>query len=147
MYVPPYQALLRSLRTTKSAVDAAADITISGELLKLLLQLAIAQSDFNEEGYLRANPDVREAVARGQIASGRVHYVGFGYFEGRVGGVVAVDEKWYLRTYPDVAPAVREGRIESAAQHFNAIGAGEGRSPNAEEAANASQWKKALHSR
>jgi hypothetical protein len=147
MYVPPYHALLRSLRTTKSAIDGAADITISVELLKLLLQLAIAQSDFDEEGYLQVNQDVRDAVARGQIASGRVHFIGFGYFEGRVGGGVDVDEKWYLRTYPDVAPAVKDGRVESARQHFNAIGAGEGRSPNADEVANASQWKKALHGR
>jgi SAM-dependent methyltransferase len=38
---------------------------------------------FNEEEYLRANPDVGSAVANGEIPSGRAHYESFGRREGR----------------------------------------------------------------
>ena len=145
MYVPSYDSLLRSLKKSKSELERATDLAIPVGLFKLLLQLAIAYADFDEERYLAANPDVREAVNRGEIESGRLHYIGFGYFEGRKGGTVSVDESWYLRKYPDVAGAVRGGRIESAAHHFNSIGAGEGRSPSAEQQDNAAQWKEAIY--
>jgi hypothetical protein len=144
MYVPPYDALLRSLHTTPAAVDAAEGVTIPGSLLKMLLQLAVASCDFDEQAYLEANPDVRGAVERGAIESGHVHYIGFGYFEGRRGGGALVDESWYLSKYPDVAAAIRDSRIKSATQHFHAIGAGEGRSPNAELEVDAAQWKGCL---
>jgi hypothetical protein len=145
MYVPPYESLLRSLKTNKSALESGKNLTIPVGLFKLLLQMALAHADFDEEGYLSANPDVRDAIKRGQIESGRLHYIGFGYFEGRKGGTAAVDESWYLRKYPDVASAVKQGRIESATHHFNSIGAGEGRSPTADLQDNAMQWKEAIY--
>jgi hypothetical protein len=86
MYVPPYDSLLRSLQTNKEALEATTEIAIPVGLLKLLLQLAVAHSDFDEDGYLHANPDVRQAVHRGDVESGQVHYIGYGYFEGRRGG-------------------------------------------------------------
>ena len=144
MYVPPYKSLLRSIQSSKGSLASTKLVAIPIELLKLLLQFAVAQSDFDEEDYLRVNPDVREAVHRGQIESGRQHYVGYGYFEGRLGGMTKVDERWYLRKYPDVAVAVREGRVASAAEHFHLIGAGEGRSPSARQQKNAAKWKKAI---
>ncbi|MGA2794053.1 MAG: hypothetical protein ABSE69_11045 [Roseiarcus sp.] len=144
MYVPPYEALVRSLGTTPSAIASAKSVAIPGALLKLLLQMAVAYSDFDEERYLRANPDVKEAVERGEIESGHVHYVGFGYFEGRLGGMDEVDENWYLRAYPDVAQALRENQVASASQHFYLVGGGEGRSPNADQQENATRWNKTL---
>jgi len=113
-------------------------------LLKFLLQLAIAYADFDEESYLKENPDVRDAVNRGEIENGRFHYIGFGYFEGRRGGMATVDESWYLRQYPDVANAVKNGQIKSATRHFDSIGGGEGRSPSADQQDNAAQWKEAI---
>jgi hypothetical protein len=144
MYVPPYNSLLRALNTNKSNLENAKEITIPVGLFKLLLQMAIAYADFDEKSYLSVNPDVQEAVNRGQIENGRMHYIGFGYFEGRKSGTDTVDESWYLRKYPDVANAVKNGRIKSATDHFNSIGAGEGRSPNAEQQDNAVQWKEAI---
>lgn len=38
---------------------------------------------FDEDEYLRCNPDVRRAVNRGQMESGLVHYRTFGRREGR----------------------------------------------------------------
>jgi len=144
MYVPPYPALVRSLGATPATISSAKGVRIPGALLKLLLQMAVAQSDFDEERYLALNPDVREAVERGEIESGHVHYVGFGYFEGRAGGAEEVDETWYLSAYPDVAQALRDKQVASASQHFYLVGGGEGRSPNAEQLDDAMRWKKTL---
>jgi hypothetical protein len=145
MYVPPFEALLRTLDTDKESLEAAKKITVPAALLKLLLQLAVAHSDFDEDRYLQANPDVRDAVQRGDLESGQMHYIGFGYFEGRKGGGTKVDERRYLREHPDVAAAIRDGKVKSASDHFHTIGAAEGRSPSADQAANAAEWKKALH--
>jgi hypothetical protein len=144
MYVPPYAALVRSLDTTPSAIASGRAVAIPASLFRLLLQMAVACSDFDEERYLRANPDVKEAVERGDVESGHVHYVGFGYFEGRLGGMDEVDEAWYLRAYPDVAQALRDSQVASASQHFYAVGGGEGRSPNADQQEAALRWKKTL---
>jgi hypothetical protein len=109
------------------------------------MQIALAATDFDEEKYLKANPDVAKAVARGEVENAHMHYIGFGYFEGRYGGGPEVDERWYLQRYPDVADAVRNGNLQSASDHFQAVGGGEGRSPNPDQEDNELQWKKALH--
>ena len=144
MYVPHYDALLQSLGTTRDAVAAGTEVTIPKELFHFLLQLAVAGSDFNEAGYRAANPDVAAAEAKGEVESARLHYIGYGYFEGRKGGTPEVDERWYLRSYPDVGSAVRAGRLASASEHFTAVGASEGRSPGPRYEHDAAQWKKAL---
>jgi len=144
MYVPPYDAVLKSIGTSRSELDSAAEVTIPQELFRFLMQIAVAHSDFNEEGYLAANPDVAEALKSGEIESARLHYVGFGFFEGRSGATPDVDERWYLKAYPDVGSAVRTGQIASAAEHFTVVGASEGRSPSIRYAQDAEQWKKAL---
>ena len=144
MYVPPYDSLLKSIGATPEQLDKTDTIAVPGRLLKLLLQLAVAYSDFDEDGYLKLNPDVRQAVDRGQVESGHLHYIGYGYFEGRKGGTAVVEEDWYLRKYPDVATAIKEGRIKSAFDHFNFIGAAEGRCPSSDQEETAAQWKTAM---
>ncbi|MBX6382999.1 MAG: hypothetical protein IRZ07_08480 [Microbispora sp.] len=144
MYVPPYDALLSSIGTSREELEGASEVTIPMGLFRFLLQLAVANGDFNEAGYLDANPDVAEAVRDGAVESARLHYIGFGYFEGRLGATPEVDERWYLRSYPDVGAAVRSGRIASATEHFRVIGASEGRSPGPRYENDATQWKQAL---
>ena len=144
MYVPPYDAVLKSIGTSRRELEGAAEVTIPQPLFRFLMQIAVAHADFNEEGYLSANPDVAEALKSGEIDSARLHYVGFGFFEGRSGATPDVDERWYLKTYPDVGSAVRSGQIASAAEHFAVVGASEGRSPSIRYAQDAEQWKKAL---
>ncbi len=144
MYVPPCDALLRSVGTSREAVEDAAEVSVPTGLFRFLVQLAIANGDFNEAGYLRANPDVAEAVRKGEVESARLHYIGFGYFEGRLGATPEVDERWYLRSYPDVGSAVKAGHLNSAAEHFTLVGASEGRSPSVRYENDAAQWKKAL---
>jgi SAM-dependent methyltransferase len=46
-------------------------------------------SDFDEDRYLAANPDVAEAVRSGAFASGRAHYEAYGKAEGRVGAAMS----------------------------------------------------------
>ncbi len=144
MYVPSMASLLKALNVESSAFGSEGKIEMPVALLKLLLQIALATAEFDEDSYLRENPDVATALEAGTIESAHVHYIGFGYFEGREGGGPEVDEPWYLHKYPDVATAVREGRIKSAEQHFHSIGSAEGRSPSSDQEENAAQWKKAF---
>ncbi|HYZ31575.1 MAG TPA: hypothetical protein VE684_04750 [Crenalkalicoccus sp.] len=144
MYVPPYDALLRSIGTSREALEGASEVSVPMSLFRFLVQIAVANGDFNEAGYLQANPDVAEAVRRGEIENARLHYIGFGYFEGRQGATPEVDERWYLRSYPDVGSAVRAGQLSSATEHFMVVGASEGRSPSVHYENDAAQWKKAL---
>ena len=144
MYIPPYDALLSSIGTSRTELEGAAEVTIPMGLFRFLLQLAVANGDFNEAGYLKANPDVAEAVESGAVESARLHYIGYGYFEGRQGATPEVDERWYLRSYPDVGAAVRAGRLSSATEHFEIVGASEWRSPSVRYENDAAQWKRAL---
>jgi len=144
MYVPPFDSLLQAIGMTRAEFETSTEVTIPSELLKLLLQVAVASGDFNEAGYMKANPDVAGAVREGSIESARVHYVGYGFLEGRAGATPEVDEAWYLRTYSDVAEGVGAGQIASAAEHFRVAGASEGRSPSAAYRIAAEQWKRAL---
>lgn len=144
MFVPSAESLTNALNASKSSLDGNGSMEVPAKFLKLLLQIALAASDFDEEGYLKKNPDVGKAIDRGEVESARVHYIGYGYFEGRQGAGPEVDEKWYLQNYPDVAAAVRERKISSAKDHFHAVGAGEGRSPNSNLQDDAQQWKGAL---
>jgi hypothetical protein len=146
MFVPPLDSLLEAIGITREEFHNSSEVVIPTELLKLLLQVAIANSDFNSVGYLRDNPDIADAVQSGTLDDPRLHYVGFGFFEGRLGATPEVDERWYLRTYADVGDAVRSGDVASAAEHFRVIGATEGRSPSATYSLTADQWKKALRS-
>jgi hypothetical protein len=144
MYVPPLNSLLSILSCSRKEFDGTNKVSVPAPLLRLLLQLAVVNSDFNEAGYLRANPDVESGIKSKTVENALMHYIGYGYFEGRVGATPDVDEAWYLKTYTDVAPSVKSGAIKSATDHFNIIGAAEGRSPNAQYQAEAFQWKKAL---
>ncbi|MDR6774964.1 Ig-like domain-containing protein [Azospirillum sp. BE72] len=84
----------------------------------------------SETLYLARNPDVAQAVARGEFASGMDHYQRFGAAEGRL-KPVALDEAFYLSQNADVARAVAAGQFTSGLQHYLLRGEKEGRDPNA----------------
>ena len=147
MYVPSADSLMAVLNASRADLNGNGRVEVPGPLLKLLLQIAVAATEFDEDGYLRENPDVAKAVSRGELESAHIHYIGFGYFEGRRGVGPAVDAEWYLGKYPDVGAAVKDGRVKSAEAHFFSIGGGEGRSPAAEHEAEAAQWKSAIKGR
>lgn len=50
-------------------------------------------SDFNESTYLRLNPDVLDAVQRGDFSSGWEHYILHGWYENRPGKPNKIDKK------------------------------------------------------
>lgn len=143
MYVPSYESLLRALETDKVTVEKAGKVTVPLPLFKLLLQIAIGTSDFDEDDYLANNPDVDLALRSGRIEGAYQHYLGFGYFEGRRGGVF-FDDDWYLKNYTDVYRAVKASRVKSASDHYYSSSAAEGRSPNEAQEDSARQWKEAL---
>lgn len=140
MYMLPLNVLLENLGVTPEEFRTSKEVKVPTALLKFLLQAVVAQSDFDEKGYLEANPDVAEAVRRGRIRSARIHYLAGGYLESRQGGHPAVDEEWYLKTYPDVAKAVRAKKVESGAAHFVAAGASEFRAPAANYVRDTMNW-------
>ncbi len=144
MYVPPFESLLRALGVDRPGYERSSKIPLPKEVFKFLVKLALEASEFNEAGYLKENPDVADAVRRGEVKDVREHYIHFGYFEGRTGGTPTVDENWYLKTYPDVAVAVKLGQIGSAREHYNIVGGSEGRSPNPDYVPVAEKWKKVL---
>ena len=144
MYVPNYDSIIQAIGVDRTTLERSSKVTIPVDLFKFLLQTALAAGEFNEAGYLEANPDVAAALRSGSMTNAHLHYLSYGYFEGRKGAMPKVDEQWYLTTYPDVAAAIKSGHITSAAEHFEIIGAAEGRSPNAQHQATAAQWKKVL---
>lgn len=86
---------------------------------------------FDEAGYLARNPDVAEAVARGDFAKGLAHYQEFGASEGRgADGLAGFDEAFYLALNPDVAAVVARGDFASGFAHYRQYGEAEGRDPN-----------------
>lgn len=50
----------------------------------ILLEAKATEDNFNESGYLAANPDVAAAVGRGEFRSGRHHFDTHGHHEGRL---------------------------------------------------------------
>ena len=144
MYVPPLDSILLAMGTDRAHYDRSPSVAVPKEMFKYLIQIALASSEFNEASYLKENSDVADGIAKGRVAGAKEHYIGYGYFEGRVGATPPVNERWYLATYLDVAQAVKLGKVKSANDHYNQIGAAEGRSPSPEYTEIAERWKKAL---
>lgn len=111
--------------------EGSTHFRVERNFLISLMAKKIGDAKFDEAWYLSKYPDVREAIKRGVIASGRDHYLQFGYFENRMPTAILVNEKWYLDTYPDVAKAIKAGIYKSGQAHFDQAGFGEGRFPYA----------------
>lgn len=144
MPIPAYQSILAELINVREDAAGEPNLRVSIRFFKFLLQHALEGMAFDGEAYLAAYPDVREAVARGAFPDARAHFIGHGYFEGRVLGTLAVDEAWYLRTYPDIAAAIETGAFTSATDHYVQLGVFEWRHPSAEAGAAFERWKAAL---
>ncbi|WP_322529112.1 hypothetical protein R5R73_05875 [Salinicola sp. LHM] len=86
------------------------------------------QLSFNQEYYLRNNPDVAQAVQSGAIPSAEYHWLNYGAAEGRNPNAV-FDTQAYLSANPDVAEATEQGVI-TPLEHFLEYGAAEGRAPS-----------------
>nr|WP_275445887.1 MULTISPECIES: cadherin-like domain-containing protein [unclassified Halomonas] len=124
-----------TVTTTATGTDTLQNV----ELLRFDDRVVLAQAPdlvtpqvmaFEESYYLGHNPDVAEAVARGDYANGYDHYVQYGAGEGRSTAErgAAFDEAYYLSHNPDVAAAVERGDFRSGYEHFAMYGQDEGRS-------------------
>ena len=72
MYVPELSAILGKIGLSKEDFDQIREgsngsITIPIGLFEFLMQITLAQGEFNEAGYLAANPDVASAHKAGQV--------------------------------------------------------------------------------
>ena len=144
MYVPHFEAILKNLGLTRDEFNSATAVQVPVPLLQFLLQLVVANGEFNRAGYLAVNPDIAEAERHGQMSNPRLHYIKFGYFEGRRGATPPVNELWYKTTYPDIDDAIRGGALGSASEHFLMQGAAEGRAPSERFSLDAAEWKQAF---
>jgi hypothetical protein len=102
---------------------------IERNFLVAMMARRLSAIRFDEAWYLSKYPDVKEAVKRGVVTSGRDHYVAHGFYEHRMPTAIQVNEKWYLEAYPDIAEAIRAGVYKSAQAHFDQAGFREGRLP------------------
>jgi hypothetical protein len=144
MYVPHLEAILKNIGLTREEFNKATTVPVPAPLLQFLLQLVVANGEFNKAGYLAANEDIAQAEKTGGMPNPRLHYIKFGYFEGRVGATPPVNEVWYKTTYPDIDEAIRGGALASASEHFLVQGAAEGRAPSEKFYLDAQEWKKAF---
>jgi hypothetical protein len=104
---------------------------VERNFLVSIMTRRLAAIKFDEAWYLSKYPDVKDAVKRGVVQSGRDHYVSFGYYEHRMPTAILVNERWYLDSYPDVAEAIRAGIYKTGQSHFDLAGFREGRLPYA----------------
>ena len=84
---------------------------------------------FDSAHYATSNPDVLNAVGRGDINNVFDHYVSFGESESRAPSSTYAnfDSAGYLSANPDVAAAVTAGAFSSALDHFITFGQSESR--------------------
>jgi len=129
-YVPHIDLFLQALRINRERLDSRSKIAIDARLLKALLQVLAECAPFSEEFYLQNYADIAKAHAAGDLADPKRHFVERGYFEGRLGAPIEVNEAYYLKRYRDVEHAVLRGELKSISEHFSHSGYAEGRSPS-----------------
>jgi len=144
MYVPHFEAILKNLGLSREEFNTATMVNVPAPLLRFLLKLVVANGEFNKTAYLAANEDVAQAEREGGVTNPRLHYIKFGFFEGRLGATPPVNEVWYKKTYPDIDDAIRAGDLTSASEHFLMQGAAEGRAPSEKFYLDAVEWKQAF---
>jgi hypothetical protein len=127
-YLPPFDLVVNSLALFELKGERYAALPYA-ELIRLI-KLFLASAEIDEEWYLRRYKDVGPAIAAGEMASARLHFINNGYFEGRLAFPLEVNEESYLTRYPDVADAIANGTAKSAHQHYVENGYREGRTPD-----------------
>jgi hypothetical protein len=77
--------------------------------------------EFDEDYYLQQNPDVAQAVARGEWPSGYMHWCANGRASGRR-AAPPIDVDWYISAYPQAARDIALGRTSCAEDHYFRLG-------------------------
>ena len=108
---------MNNINNFKKNIIAIATIAIT----ICIAPVAVAENytrEFDEQGYLRQNPDVVELIRQRKFNSGYEHYVRYGQYQNRRGAFKTFDEQEYLRQNPDVAQAIRRGEFRSGYEHY-----------------------------
>jgi hypothetical protein len=126
-----YSALKRSIRE-RARPEGQSEVIMPSAMFVALIRMVLANAPFDEEYYLRENPDVADSISQGKVESARKHFIMTGYFENRLPVEPIFDEDYYLRAYPDIAKAANEKALSSPLEHFLLTGRFEGRSPSSE---------------
>jgi hypothetical protein len=122
IYLPPFKRLAFQLGRGPEAAFV-------GEVIRLLLQTALANGGFDEAWYLATYPDVGAELTRGALPSAFDHFCRYGFLEERRPRMFVVDEPWYCRQYGDVKAGICAGVLGGATAHYNEFGWSEGRAP------------------
>lgn len=125
VYLPPYSLLSHCIQISGDGQV----VTMRRDIFQALIGQILSTSLFDVNWYSSAYEDVADALNTGKIYDPLLHFIGSGYYEGRLPRMFSVDEDWYLARYPDVAQAVTSGAVASAHTHFNTTGYFEGRAP------------------
>jgi hypothetical protein len=98
--------------------------------------------EFDEDYYLQNNPDVAEAVRKGEWPSGLTHFCVSGKAKGRK-AAPSVDVNWYLSAYPQAALEIASGKVASVRDHYHSLGKQRGYlpSPRARRATNPAAFR------
>ena len=91
-------------------------------------ELSVPGVEFDESWYLKAYPDIAQAIRAGIESSGLSHYLKFGRAEGRL--PYLFDPTWYASTYPGVAEEAGGTEAHLLYRHFRSIGAPRGYRPH-----------------
>jgi hypothetical protein len=126
-YLPPFDLIRRMVEV--STVRGELRVSLSYDDFIKIMRMMISGIEVDERWYLQEHEDIAQAIARGEVASAKQHFVDDGYFEGRLPFAMPVDERWYLEHNPDVADSVRRGVVGDGQQHFTEDGYREGRLP------------------
>ncbi len=76
-------AFLGAQGTNLGNVDAYGQQTAQGQQAQMAVNPTLIQGTFNNQAYMDQNPDVAQAIQRGDFTSAQQHYDTFGKFEGR----------------------------------------------------------------
>lgn len=128
MELPPHFDRLRSELSLRGWEENHATLTIDRRSLVALVRRLLEAVPFDEEWYCRTYPDVKAAIEKGDLPSGKAHYLHFGYFEGRLPGMSHFDPRTYCSLNPDIAAAFKGPDWEKQVQsHYMRHGYREGR--------------------
>jgi hypothetical protein len=125
--IPSYATLLNTKKVVE--IDGSPYVQVESHFFKECALTLLEQIQVDEAWYLAKYPDIKLAIASGEVSDAGDHFVRFGYYEHRWPRQIVVDEPWYLRAYPDVKRAMQRGSFDSAQEHFEAFGFREGRLP------------------
>ena len=142
-YFPEFAYILEKCGVSRDDLKSGA-VSIPASFFKELLTIAVSRQYFDEQAYLKDNPDVEQAFKAQKIKDAHEHYFNNGWFEGRNPGTYHVDQDWYAKFYKDIGRAQKGGRIESMFQHFKSTGRREGRAGSFKQLQWKQLWDRAL---